>query len=152
MSGKIFSFGDALSPPALANGLNVSKYVQNGAGGSIAGFGTCVENAATTSSATLTDLVNYTGAGVLEFAFAMAAAASETARIQIIIDGIVVADATTPAVQGAMITPVGGISAVAASTYFAPVLGAVPFSKSLNIKMASAAGVVYVGARFRKHK
>jgi hypothetical protein len=152
MSGLIgSSVSAALNPPALANGLNVTKYIAGT--GAVAPFGTLIENTATTSSPTLTDMVNYTGAGVLEFAFAMTSASVETARMQIIIDGVIVADVTTPAVQWAMLTPVGGIVAVAAANYYAPVLAAVPFSKSLNIKIAApGSALVNLGARFRKHQ
>ena len=108
-------------------------------------------DSATNSTTTWADAVNYTGAGVVEFAAEQMNGASGTAQIRITIDGLIVADQTTSAADKRVVAPVG-VAYQSAANYTAICLSAVPFTSSLRIehRLATGSGSAICIYKYRK--
>ena len=137
-----------LSPP-IANGISSGGYatLPNLATTTM----TMADVIGTATDATLVDVVNYAGAGVVEFALAQAIAASVACRMVVTIDGAVVVDATCGTTSiGSVICPIGSANLVA-SGQFSVAPGAVPFLRSLRIQVAgNASGGAKGYCKYRK--
>lgn len=147
MSSSIAALSPALAPP-IASGISSGGYATLV---NIANTFTAGDVIGTATDATLVDVVNYTGAGVLELALAQATAASVACRMVITIDGLGVVDSTcSSATIWSVICPVGSVNLVTSGQY-AISLGSVPFTKSLRVQVAgNASGGAKGYCKYRK--
>jgi hypothetical protein len=112
-------------------------------------------NSFSTTSTSLTDVVNYTGRGVLQRLVVAektsGGAAANNVVIDIVADGTTVLSQTTLTTQMTMRVIVGGVAYV--STSVVHVLDdsiGIPFNSSLRIRISTAAGTVHVGYKIAK--
>ena len=139
-----------LSPPSLVGGINATNYASLGS--SVQAYMTGMDAQLSTSSTSAVDVVNITGSGVLEFAaLQVSSPGGQAGRLQILIDGVQVCDATTGAAVNHLVCPVGNISSSAGNVGSVS-LAAVPFSKSLQIRIfATVAAPVSGWCKYRRN-
>lgn len=104
--------------------------------------GTAADTQAYSTSATYSDALNISGAGVLEFlAFAGPSSGSNVAEVTVTIDGVVVINALQITATGGFRVPVGSVSAIdIANQRACATLGSVPFSSSCRVQLRRVSG------------